>query len=293
MSSAIKRREKCEQHVHEEEQQQRADTMRKKLYLFVGLIAVSIATLCVYLSLYYDAEIQDTYRKTYMIHEADDANVTDRTDERVERARELRKAGVKSILLWNTLFGDRNFYFGKGDVFRGCPVDRCEIFNDRGHLHVEDYDAILFHGNELTEYEVPPRRRLSQMYVYVNLESPANRAVPYEYYENYFNLTMTYRLDSDVMWPYGVVKDAMTGHLVAPAENPDWDARKNGMVALVSCPWTHFRFLSSENFSSSCLSKCVSSWHAGRIFPNNDFVQTGIFRSPFCDTSASRIFNQM
>ncbi|XP_032678900.1 alpha-(1,3)-fucosyltransferase C [Odontomachus brunneus] len=240
MISAIKCCKKCGQSVHEEEQR-RDDTMRKKLY-FVGLIALSIATLCVYLSVFYDgARIQNTYHKTYMIHEADDdpaldaANLTDnRTDdEKVDRAKELRRTGVKSILLWNTLFGDRNFYFGEGDIFHECPIDRCKIFNDRGHLNVEDYDAILFHGNELTEYGVPLRRRTRQFYVYVNLESPANRAIPYEYYEDYFNLTMTYRLDSDILWPYGIIADAKTGNFVAPAQDPDWSAYKNGVEEAV------------------------------------------------------------
>lgn len=253
MTSAIKRREKCGQSVHEEEQQQQRDnTMRKKLYF--GLIALSIATLCVYFSVFYDgARIQNTYHKTYMIHEPDDAvldvaNITDRpTDEKVGRARELRRTGVKSILLWNTLFGDRNFYFGEGNIFRDCPVDGCKVFNDRGYLNVEDYDAILFHGNELSAYEVPPRRRARQFYVYVNLESPANRAIPYEYYEDYFNLTMTYRLDSDILWPYGVVADAKTGHFVAPAQDPDWSAYKNGTGLLISYSLNFLRRIRAQN----------------------------------------------
>lgn len=207
--------------------------MRKKLYFFVGLIAVSIVTFCLYLSSFHQTEIQNTYRKTHMIHRADDLasdNVTDWIGygEKFERAKEFRRKGVKTVLLWNTLFGDRNFYFGEGDIFRDCPVDRCKVVNDRDYLHVEDYDAILFHGNELTEYEVPSRRRTWQLYVYVNLESPANRAIPYKYYENYFNLTMTYRLDSDILWPYGTIEAAKTGDLVAPAEDPDWSAYQNG-----------------------------------------------------------------
>lgn len=219
--------------------------MRKKVYFFVGLIAVSIATFCFYLSGFYNAGIQDTYHKTYMIHEADDpasdgnvtgllVGTTDQTGEKLERAKEFKRTGVKTILLWNTLFGDRNFFFGEGNIFRNCPVDRCKVFNDRDYLHVEDYDAVLFHGNELSDYEVPLRRRMRQLYVYVNLESPANREIPYKFYESYFNLTMTYRLDSDIMWPYGTIEDAKTGELVAPSVDPDWSAYQNGTSILTS-----------------------------------------------------------
>ncbi|XP_014468184.1 PREDICTED: alpha-(1,3)-fucosyltransferase C-like isoform X2 [Dinoponera quadriceps] len=204
--------------------------MNKKLYFFIGLIAVSILMFCLYLLSFYDVEIPNTYHKTYMIRDTDldGDNATDWPDERIERAREYQRAGVKTILLWNTLFGDRNFYFGEGDIFRNCSVDKCKIFNDHDHLHVEDYDAVLFHGNELSAYEVPLMRRRQQFYVYVNLESPANRAVPYKYYENYFNLTMTYRLDSDILWSYDNIEDAKTGDLLAPAENPDWGVYQNG-----------------------------------------------------------------
>ncbi|XP_011145101.2 alpha-(1,3)-fucosyltransferase C [Harpegnathos saltator] len=208
--------------------------MHKKLYLFIGLIALSIVMFCLYLSRFYDAEIPNTYSKTFMIHKNDPAaNVSkpEFADEKYMRAWELSRAGIKTILLWNTLFGNRNFYFGEGDVFRGCPVDRCEVFNDHAHLNVEDYDAVLFHGNELYVRDVPQKRRTRQLYVYVNLESPANRKIPDKYYENYFNLTMTYRLDSDILWSYGTIEDVATGDLVAPFVDPDWAAYQNEEAA--------------------------------------------------------------
>lgn len=140
---------------------------------------------------------------------------------------EDRNRGIKTILLWNTLFGRKDFYFGKGDIFRDCPINKCKIFNERDYLNVEDYDAILFHGNELSEYDVPLKREMKQFYVYVNLESPANRAIPYKYYEDYFNLTMTYRLDSDIPWTYNIIEDVKSGKFVAPSKDIDWDASRN------------------------------------------------------------------
>lgn len=145
---------------------------------------------------------------------------------------EYRKKGMKTILLWNTFFGDKNFYFGEGDIFRDCPVDTCKIFNDRKHMNVEDYDAILFHGNDLNIYDVPQWRKPKQLYVYVNLESPANRAVSSDFDSDYFNLTMTYRLDSDIPWTYASIEEIKSGKFVAPSRNPDWSAFRNSNVSL-------------------------------------------------------------
>ena len=94
-------------------------------------------------------------------------------------------------------------------------------------MNVEDYDAILFHGNEMNDYEVPQKRKTTQFYVYVNLESPANRKVHPKYQRNFFNLTMTYRLDSDILWTYIIVEDIKNGEFVAPLKDVDWSAFQN------------------------------------------------------------------
>lgn len=139
------------------------------------------------------------------------------------------KNEIKTILFWNTFFGDKNFYFGEGDIFHNCPVNNCKITNDRNHLNVEEFDAILFHGNEMDEGDIPTKRTARQFYVYVNLESPANRPIPYEYCENYFNLTMTYRLDSDVLWSYAIIEEIKSGKIVAPMEDVDWSVLTNAI----------------------------------------------------------------
>lgn len=212
--------------------------MSSKLCFLVCMTATTVFTACLYLlAVYNDRNIQ--FIRTYMLPEMDgdfattDAASAGTADPRIARARKLRESGVKTVLLWNSLFGERNFFFGEGDIFRGCPVNSCKFSNDRDYLHVEDFDAVLFHGNEMDVREVPARRRTGQFYVYVNLESPANRDVP-RAFENYFNLTMTYRLDSDVPWTYGVMQDVGSGEYVAPSKDADWSAVRNGMTTLIS-----------------------------------------------------------
>ncbi|XP_001607468.1 alpha-(1,3)-fucosyltransferase C [Nasonia vitripennis] len=116
-------------------------------------------------------------------------------------------AGYKSILYWNTFFGDESFYMGEGYVARHCPrYNNCYATHSRSLQNVEDFDAVIFHGinNQLDVMDVPAQRRPEQRYVFVALESPANRYISDEF-DGWFNLTMTYQLDSDVVWTYADV----------------------------------------------------------------------------------------
>ncbi|XP_025074259.1 alpha-(1,3)-fucosyltransferase C-like [Pogonomyrmex barbatus] len=191
--------------------------MNKKSCVFISLIAATILTISLYFSVIYsDFNIHNIFLKIVL----EENYLVDK----IFRAKTYRENGIKTILLWNSMFGRKDFYFGKGDIFRDCPCNKCKVFSDRDYLNVEDYDAILFHGNEMSEYEVPQKRKVTQFYVYVNLESPANRKVSQKYRMNYFNLTMTYRLDSDIPWTYSVVEDIKSGNVVAPSTNADWSA---------------------------------------------------------------------
>lgn len=56
---------------------------------------------------------------------------------------------------------------------------------------------------------------------------PANRPLSDHFYEDFFNATMTYRLDSDIVWTYGIVKDVHNGQTVAPDRDARWEAFYN------------------------------------------------------------------
>ncbi|XP_031847170.1 alpha-(1,3)-fucosyltransferase C [Nomia melanderi] len=128
---------------------------------------------------------------------------------------------TKRILYWNTMFGDESFYLGYS--FDNCPVSNCYAIHDRFAVaDLTEFDAVLFHANELDLSDLPKKRSPRQWYVFVNLESPANRPLIHYFYEDYFNLTMTYRLDSDIVWTYATIEDAHTGDLVAPLRNNTW-----------------------------------------------------------------------
>ncbi|KAH9498766.1 hypothetical protein Btru_005078 [Bulinus truncatus] len=88
-----------------------------------------------------------------------------------------------------------------------CPVKQC-VF-DMGNV-TEDTDVVLVHGVCLKEESLPGRRWDGQIYVMYGRESPPhfksavqNASSSWRYA---FNLTSTYRRDSDIMWPYGGLK---------------------------------------------------------------------------------------
>lgn len=39
---------------------------------------------------------------------------------------------------------------------------------------------------------------------------------------DFYNLTMTYRLDSDIGWYYGFAEDLASHHIVAPGKKVNW-----------------------------------------------------------------------
>ena len=72
---------------------------------------------------------------------------------------------------------------------------------------IEDFDAVIFHHYHHSNLsDLPVRRKSRQFYIYYNIESPAitDKLLPdYHSLSNYFNLSMTYRLEADIVHHYG------------------------------------------------------------------------------------------
>jgi alpha-1,3-fucosyltransferase len=101
---------------------------------------------------------------------------------------------------------EKNYGVGLGrDALRqwGCPVWQCETSDNR--TDVQNYDAIVFHLRTWNKRDLPKRRSPHQRYVFFSLESPAWAAYRVARMANFFNWTMTYRWDSDMVAPYGYI----------------------------------------------------------------------------------------
>lgn len=127
-----------------------------------------------------------------------------------EGKQELWKS--KKILFWNPDYdGGRHHAIGLGqDVFRkaNCPIWQCETY-DRQMTNLsipyEEFDALVFFEPNW-KYDNRPERRLPQQrYVYWTLESPVwqTHRKEWKMLKGFFNWTMTYRWDSDIVHPYG------------------------------------------------------------------------------------------
>ncbi|UEH20438.1 alpha-(1,3)fucosyltransferase [Elephant endotheliotropic herpesvirus 2] len=122
------------------------------------------------------------------------------------------------ILLWSWPYGhpfDLNACLPRFNV-RGC-----NITVDRSIYHKAD--AVIFHHREISTdpYNLPtdPRPKF-QKWIWMNLESPTNSPLK-RGIENLFNLTLTYRRDSDIHVPYGSlgIRDRAPASISIPSKD--------------------------------------------------------------------------
>ncbi|XP_013389614.1 alpha-(1,3)-fucosyltransferase 6 [Lingula anatina] len=121
----------------------------------------------------------------------------------------------KVILFWN---GYQNFCKEKfGHPFRSCPINACSMSTDRRQS--KSADAIIFNiaaqafKNECQgvepKCEIPNVKPSHQVWAFLAMEPPCHtniyRHSNKEMLLNSFNWTFTYRKDSDIWSPYGMV----------------------------------------------------------------------------------------
>lgn len=118
----------------------------------------------------------------------------------------------KTILYWNAFFKEKDFTFGFGQqplIDAKCPVTSCHFTDDRSLFNASDIVIFSFQG--LRSDDLPAHRFPHQRFVFYEMESPEH-TFQWPMRENrtrygFFNLTMTYRFDSDIVQrdSYGIV----------------------------------------------------------------------------------------
>jgi hypothetical protein len=107
------------------------------------------------------------------------------------------KTSLKLILYWNGFFDNADFSYGLGKkepfLNNKCPVTNCETTNDKSRL--AEADLVLVHMRDKID-KIPSLRPPNQRWVFVLYESPAN-SDSFREYNGVFNLTATFRIDSD------------------------------------------------------------------------------------------------
>ncbi|KAL0820857.1 hypothetical protein ABMA28_005526 [Loxostege sticticalis] len=140
----------------------------------------------------------------------------------------LEVVELKFILLWNVprdspfdvmMEGQAAFYK------RNCQYKNCFITDNRTFLaDVTMFDAVVFNGKrcpELTAIDLPKRRLETQKYILGATESAHYYPMCDPVYDDFFNWTWTYRLDSDILWRYITIYD-LEGHIVGPRPDMKW-----------------------------------------------------------------------
>lgn len=109
----------------------------------------------------------------------------------------------------------------KSLIDNNCAYQNCFIVKDKDYFEDEtDYDAILFNVAKLGE-TLPSKRSDNQLYVFVALEPAPFWPVRDVKYNWFFNYTFTYRLDSDIVYPYFLIKDKRN-KVVGPKIDARW-----------------------------------------------------------------------
>lgn len=114
---------------------------------------------------------------------------------------------------------------------RNCHFNNCFVTSNRQHLKsLRDYDVIVFHGPELTRMKqkvtLPTERDPRQKYIYVSIESSHYYPLCNGVFDNFFNWTWTYKLNSDVPYVYLSVRDDK-GNFIGPSQHVKWMDRSD------------------------------------------------------------------
>jgi len=120
--------------------------------------------------------------------------------------RENDKRNIKkTILFWYKPFEEDT-------EIKSLPSNcgNCQVTNDRNKFN--ESKAVVFHFNELNMETMAKHRLNDQLFVFFTKEAPPalkRRELYFKEYDNYFNLTMSYRTNADIHSPYYRMKDVI------------------------------------------------------------------------------------
>lgn len=142
--------------------------------------------------------------------------------------KDSKELNMKYILLWTSPETEPFVFLGQGQkIFtdRKCSHMNCFITSNKNYLgDYTEFNVIAFHGPEVTrlyKYQLPKKRSNNQKYVFASIESSDNYPVCTNQFDDFFNWTWTYKLDSDVRWGYITVRDKHE-NVIGPTTEMQW-----------------------------------------------------------------------
>ncbi|XP_047471251.1 alpha-(1,3)-fucosyltransferase C-like [Penaeus chinensis] len=139
---------------------------------------------------------------------------------------------LKKILFWNDAYGNRHYGFGYGRepfIRAGCRINTCTTTANRAKYPLTKLDAVIWHFRS-NDKSLPAERSPHTRYIFWMMESASYLFGDLNRYNNVFNWTFTYRLDSDIPNPYGRVYRLRQPH---PPSDYNYAGNKTKLVAWV------------------------------------------------------------
>jgi len=116
----------------------------------------------------------------------------------------VKRRTKKTILFWYKPFGN------SFDQMLSSNCGNCKVTSDRNKFN--ESTAVVFHFKELNIETIPKNRLNDQVFVFYTMEAPPAlkmRNLFFKEYDNYFNLTMSYRRNADIHSPYFRMTDVL------------------------------------------------------------------------------------
>ncbi|XP_035009503.1 alpha-(1,3)-fucosyltransferase 4-like [Hippoglossus stenolepis] len=181
-----------------------------------------------------------------------------------------------TLLIWTHPFGRRRKLPDCSALFQ---IPGCTLTDDRSAY--PQADAVIVHHREVAigSAELPPEPRPSaQKWIWMNYESPAHTPALWRF-EGLFNLTMSYRADSDIFLPYGyliprVPKTKMIQNRFTHPLNKPSNAhlRRPRLLAWVISNWSEAQARVAFYYKLRRYIHVDVYGHAGRPVPNDGGV---------------------
>lgn len=133
-------------------------------------------------------------------------------DKNLPRANPAEKSSNKSrvfkIVTYHMFHGGLIKHGSYSEMNKCYHFQNCEVIHRKELTNgTIDADAVMFQGNNMPRV-LPRHRDPDQVFVFITMESPQYLHVTRltaPVFKDYFNWTMTYRLDSDILYLYGIV----------------------------------------------------------------------------------------
>lgn len=125
--------------------------------------------------------------------------------------------------MWTKEFSPFN-YSEMGQQFfvnKNCQFQNCFVTNNKSYFqHVQYFDVITFNAMNIKDTIPPLERSADQLYVFASMDPPGLYPMP-SCYNGFFNMTYTYKLDSDVTLRFLIVRNDK-GVIIGPKKDMQW-----------------------------------------------------------------------